>query len=777
MLYCPKCQQTYQEGSQRFCLNEGERLLPTASAAKSANQTGGVFSNILNRKTGEERDKFASVPKFSPADSPAIPQPNFRSSATGDTFTSEPEFELLELELEPPPIKPESAFLKPLTPPIKAEETSILEIPAAELKSAEAQSEETPNKEIPGDVPTVSTDKIVSTPATLPDSSLKNRYRLGEQIGEDENSTSFLAKDTIADSEKIVVKFLKDIDAEDSFNNQIYAEERNSMARINHPNIVTVIDSGESANGKPFIVTEFVEGKTVKDYLAASGQFNALRTARIVRQTAVALGEAHQNGVLHRNLKPQDIILTVDQSGAERVKLTNFGAAKEKLSEENLLYKSPEQVEGKIANFASDNYALAVIAYQMLTNRLPFNASSVGDLLKSQREGLRMRPSDVRFDLPAPVDGIFKKALAFNSFDRYQRTRDFGDALFDEIVANAPLEAANETEKESAAAAILTEPADKTSTIAPVAEIHAPTIRIVDKLEETAVKALPESSVKAAEDAAWEKRSPELPNDQSRNSSAAAIFGVAILVAALFGVWYYFINRPNEVFAPPAAEIGNQNSLPIAVAPLEANVNTAPPLAEIETPPIARSIRQPPDSVYYQNSKESLKGDKMKNFLGFSLFYPQGWTVAETGDNFFDAARKAPNGLPIEQMLISYYDSKGTFKADVEIFPVAVKKTNETLKKIIPNYKLVAEGQKTVNNGWQAYEMKFEGKSTGASGEEITIWGKRLFIPTALRGMKNGYVITMLATSLSKDVQSVEDVGVRGELSSVLETFEPNQNF
>ena len=638
-----------------------------------------------------------------------------------------------------------------------------MDIPDAEIQSAEVQS----------DVPPVAADEIVLTPETRLEPTVKNRYRLAEQISEDENSTSFLAADTIADGEKVVVKFLKDIDAEDSFNNQIYAEERDSLARITHPNIVSVIDSGESADGKPFIVTEFIEGKTVKDYLAASGQFNALRTARIVRQASDALGETHRSGVLHRNLKPEDIILTVDENGAERVKLTNFGAAKEKLNEENLLYKSPEQVEGKIASVASDNYSLAVIAYQMLTNRLPFNASSVGDLLKSQREGLRIRPSDVRFDLPAPVDGIFKKALAFNSFDRYRRTPDFGDALFSEIAA-APLEVENET-----AAALLTDPPNKTSTIVPAAEIYTPTVRIVDKLEEAAVNAPLESRVKATENSAWEKRSPELPKEPRRNSHTPAIFGVAVLVAALLGVWYYFINRPNEVFAPPtSSETVNQTSLPSAAAPPSAaNTDITPTPAEIETPPIARSIKQPPASVYFQNSKESLKGDKMKNFLGFSLYYPQDWTVAATGNNFLDAGRKAPDGFPIEQILISYYDSKGTFKADAEIFSVEVRKTNETLKKIIPDYKLVAEGQKTVNNGWQAYEVKFEGRSKTAGGEEITIWGKRLFIPTALRGMKNGYVITMLATSLSKDVQSVEDVGVKGELSSVLETFEPNQNF
>ena len=128
-------------------------------------------------------------------------------------------------------------------------------------------------------------------------------------------------------------------------------------------------------------------------------------------------------------------------------------------------------------------------------------------------------------------------------------------------------------------------------------------------------------------------------------------------------------------------------------------------------------------------------------------------------------------------MLVGYYNSRGTYKNDAGIFPTLVKETNQTLKKIVPNYQIVSEGKKTINNGWQAYEVSFQGTGKTVNGENIKLWGKRLFIPTAIRGMKNGYVVTMLATSLSKDVKSAGDVGVKGELATVLETFEPNQTY
>ena len=128
-------------------------------------------------------------------------------------------------------------------------------------------------------------------------------------------------------------------------------------------------------------------------------------------------------------------------------------------------------------------------------------------------------------------------------------------------------------------------------------------------------------------------------------------------------------------------------------------------------------------------------------------------------------------------MLVSYYKSEGTFKNDAEQFPTLVKETNETLKKLIPNYQVLNEGKIKVNGEWKAYEVKFQGGGTAKNGEKLIVWGRRLFIPVARPGFPSGYEITMLATSLSPEVRSVDDVGVRGELATVLATFEPNQKF
>jgi hypothetical protein len=211
----------------------------------------------------------------------------------------------------------------------------------------------------------------------------------------------------------------------------------------------------------------------------------------------------------------------------------------------------------------------------------------------------------------------------------------------------------------------------------------------------------------------------------------------------------------------------------------------APAPEEIEAPPPPRSIRQPENSIYFQNRQRKTSRRRLKNFLGFSLYYPKDWKLnkfeeekdSKSRSKFLDIAKDAPSGTPIEQFLVSYYNSKGTFKADAEIFQSLVNETNTTLKKIVPNYEMVSSGEITINNGWRAYEVKFKGTGKTANGEKITLWGRRMFMPTAIRGMKNGYVITLVATSLSNEVKGIDDVGVKGDLSSILETFEPNQSF
>ncbi|MGI8788193.1 MAG: hypothetical protein ACR2HG_10575 [Pyrinomonadaceae bacterium] len=286
---------------------------------------------------------------------------------------------------------------------------------------------------------------------------------------------------------------------------------------------------------------------------------------------------------------------------------------------------------------------------------------------------------------------------------------------------------------------------------------------------------------KTVNEPAWQKRSPEPLNEATPRRYWLSLAGILILLVGLFGIWSYFLNRPAETIVAPAST-ENANAAGQTTenqTPLETNTTPAPPVEDIESPPLPRTITPPPNTVYFENNKDEFKGETQKNFLGFSLYYPKDWTLNEAKNKFLDISKDGNNGLPIEQMLVSFYNSKGTFKADKANFPKFVEKSNADLKKALQgNYTLISQGETEFQNGrWKAYEVKFKSSGETDRGEKITLWGRRLWIPTQRPGMKNGYIITLLATSLSKQIKSAEDVGVKGELANILDTFEPNQNF
>ena len=749
MSYCPKCQQNYDDGAQRFCSNDGARLLSAPSSGKFANQSDGVFTHLLGKIDSgiESREKISPTPEFANAGTFDSIQPKTFPGSVENTFAAEPanNFES----------KPDDSPQKPLPRIIRSDEISVGQAKLGDRKINLTRE---------------NTDILLNQ-------TVKGRYQIIEILSVDEMSVAYLAKDKIVPDKKVVVRILMDEDNTEDFAGKIFAEERVSLSLVDHPNISRILDSGEMFEGKPFIISEFAEGESVREMLKKTGECNALRTARIISQTANALSEAHRNGVLHRNLKPENIILTISPTGSEQVKLTNFGIFKDDLNRENAVYKSPEQIEGKPANFASDIYSLAVIAFQMLTNRLPFgDGLPVKDLLKAQREGLILHPTNLRLDVPRSIDKILEKALNFNPSERYPKAHDFGDSFSNSLTtgaASADQEEIDEIElitEEDVDNAIenstLSQPSAEPVSL--IGKVPPPILSPVSeqKIEPVNVETLPKEN----DELPWEKRSSEPSKTAGWNFVLISVLGILLLTAGVWGFWTYFLNPSPE---PQIIETPTESVFPTP----EENINaSAPTPADIEIPPLPRTVSQPPNTEYFQNSKENLKGDLAKNFLGFSLYYPKDWRQNAAEGKFLDISKNSSNGTMVEQMLVGYYDSKGTYTADAESFPALVEETNTTLKEIVPNYEVVSVGEKTVNNGWRAYEVKFKGSGT-RSGKEITLWGKRFFIPPARPGMKNGYVLTMLATSLSPDVESVDDVGVKGELSTILESFEPNQNF
>lgn len=763
MLYCPKCSSSYQEGAQRFCTNDGSRLVTNSSATKSTTTSQGVFTSLLEKKSSSYDNDEKIVPKPPRISQPprlTPPQtvrtekpPTFRTNLSSKVFESESFTKTREEK------------------PIQVSKPVVRLIKPNEIASGTA---EVGNRAIN---PTGRLAVTMESPKVMLGQTIKGRYYITELLGQDDSSITYLAEDKIIAGKEVVVRVLME-EKNDEFLSKIFAEERVSLSHINHPNVVKVLDSGELLEGKPFVVTERVDGFSLKEKLRKLENFNPMRTARVVRQASFALSEVHQNGILHRSLKPENIFLTVSEVGSELVKVSDFvvsnGAKKQNL--ENVKYLSPEQLEGKMPNYASDIYSLAIIAFQMLTGRMPFSFASADQLLKAQKQGLAAIPSDLRSELPSAVDEVFAKALAYSPNDRYPKARDFGDALFNALGAGSESEA--ETEKNEpkkaenlpipATSSILI-PTLKESKIGNGIKIGAKA-EIPAAKEETIIPTTPKGEL------AWEKRSPDAM--RSGNLFWYLVYGIGLLclILATALVIRYAMNRQTapEYVPPKVEKIVDPNEAKPTITDATVQDKPATP-NEIESPPLPRSISQPPNTEYFQNSKIDLKGDLAKNYRGFSMYYPNNWTKNPSDTNFADVSRKAESGTPIEQFLVSHYESKGTFNADQEKFAKLVEESNKILAQKIPKYRFISQSEKTINGGWRGYEMMFQGEGETNKGEKITLWGRRLFIPAARPGVKSGFVITMLATSLSPVVKSAEDVGIKGDLGSILETFEPTQ--
>ena len=796
MLYCPKCRRTYEDGTQRFCDNDGGRLLPAPSAQNPETKQGGVFTNLLGKTPNAvENDKknASSPPRFVPFNKTEESDKKLTSfPSAGRIFQSE-QF------LKPKPkaqAEAEDSILE--IEPLPRAENSVLEFEPIFDSEGETPAEEN-REEAPKPAPRlIKPSEIASgtadvgnrqknplgrealsweNPEALLGQTVKGRYQIVEELAEDdEDSLIYLAEDKIFADKRVVVRvFMNDYAGASDADEKIFAEERVSLSHLNHPNIAGFFDSGELQEGNTFIVSEFIEGESLAEILKHAGQFNSLRTARVIRQTSYALSEAHQNGILHRNLKPENIVLTISEAGIEQVKLMNFGVSRGEINDSNLAYKAPEEIERGTSTYASDIYALAVIGYEMLTGRLPFPTGSESALVKAQRKGLTLPPTALRLDIQPLADRILEKALAFNPGERYPKARDFGDAFFNALTTVAPWTKGEEVEVVEPSEEIETHqelvvvPAagktDLTPEDAPVdADIH---------ISPSAGKSEAEIPETKATEPLWEKRSPEPPKVGNSRHMALAIGGLIFLIFAFLGISRLLMNRSAQ--PENVSNAAGQNHNPNV--PAETAENDLLATIDGDMKPKARLQTTPPGTERFQNTRENLKGDLAKNFLGFEIFYPQGWTKTPTETNFLDVSKRSSDGFPIEQVIITRYQSIGTMTLDRKNFPKLVEKSNQDLKKSLgESFKVVAEGETTIQNGrWKAYEVKFQSAGKNEKGEDVTLWGRRLWIPLQDPGTQNGFVITMLATSLSGAVKSVDDVGVRGELANVLETFEPEQ--
>lgn len=761
-MHCPKCGNKYPDGSQRFCDADGERLVPLGhEASRGGRQT--VFAAVLSSPEVVQAEappiEFVIDKEDERITDELMSELFFETEDDDNGFWDEvePESGVLAGHVNTAEVSEVTYIAEPEVPTVFPRKVDPADIPAGHIEVDDEGDREHPS------IRSMAFDP--EDPNDLVGRIVKGRYRVTELLREDDTGYSYLADDGLANDRRVVVRILANEEL-DEMTESILAEERISLSHINHPNVLRLIDSGQFANGINYLICEHSDALTALDILDIHGPLSPTRVAKLIRQAAEALSEVHHEGILHRDIRPEAILVTLAENDTELVKIADFGVSSGEPNSENIYYKSPETLDGRIATVAGDVYSLGVVAYQLLTGKLPFTGETERSFLKAQRSGLETLPSDLRHDLSTDVDEVIEKALSRDPLERYPTARDFGEDLF------AALNAAPDPLMDDEHVTVLDEPGDTVKEGAIVRGSQRITIpAAVAKEHSTAVDEL-----------AWTRRSPEPPAKPDSNWTRIAVIGSLSLLVIAIGIWYYVLVRQAETdLHIPADQLAANPANAAEQLPLTPEQRAE----DIEVPPLARTIAQPPNTDFFQSSRQGLKGDLVRNFVGFTLYYPQNWKVngpkesadGKTRGKFLDIANITPEGKLKEQMLVSYYVSNGTFKEDTAKFPQLVKETVETLKKLIPNFQMVSEGNTVVNGGWNAYEVKFQGSGSGENGERLLVWGRRLFVPAARPGVRAGFEITMLATSYAEDVRSVDDVGVRGDLGAILYTFEPSQNF
>jgi eukaryotic-like serine/threonine-protein kinase len=254
-----------------------------------------------------------------------------------------------------------------------------------------------------------------------PDTIIDGRYRVISRLGSGGMADVYLAQDQLL-GRQVAVKLLHHHFAEDQEFVERFKREASSAAALSHPNIVGIFDRGEW-NGTYYIAMEYVAGRSLKAIVREDGPLEPARAIDIVIQILRAARSAHRRGVIHRDLKPHNVIL--DEEGRARV--TDFGIARAGASDMTMTgsimgtaqYLSPEQAQGFSVSAASDLYSVGVILYELLTGVVPFEGETAVAIAFKQVSATPRPPSELNPTLPASLDAVVLRALAKDPAARY----------------------------------------------------------------------------------------------------------------------------------------------------------------------------------------------------------------------------------------------------------------------------------------------------------------------------------------------------------------------
>ena len=260
---------------------------------------------------------------------------------------------------------------------------------------------------------------------------LDDRYELLEKIGEGGMAVVYRAMDRRL-NRNVAVKIMREEMASDEAFKRRFCAESQAVAMLSHPNIVAVYDVSHSDKAE-YIVMELIDGITLKQYMDRRGILSWKEAVHFSKQIARALGHAHERGIIHRDIKPQNIMLLRDGT----IKVADFGIAslENELQEADgqaigsIHYIAPEQARGELPDARSDIYSLGVVMYEMMTGEVPYTGDSLGEIAVKHMNAVPTPIHELNKDLPDVLEEIIGRAMAPNLADRYQTAAELADDL------------------------------------------------------------------------------------------------------------------------------------------------------------------------------------------------------------------------------------------------------------------------------------------------------------------------------------------------------------
>src|ERR671936_668982 len=307
---------------------------------------------------------------------------------------------------------------------------------------------------------------------TLIDTLFDGRYRILRKLGSGGMANVYLAEDQEL-GRRVAIKILNDRHANDDQFVERFRREAKNAAGLSHPNIVSIYDRGE-AEGTYYIAMEYLEGRTLKELIVSRGPAPIPVAIDYARQILSALRFAHRNGIVHRDIKPHNVLV----DGEGRVKVTDFGIARagaaSQMTEAGSIvgtaqYLSPEQAKGTAVDQRSDIYSLGIVLYELLTGSVPFTGDTPVEIAMKHISETPVPPSEKRPEVPHDLDLVVVRALAKDPGDRYPSAEEM-DADLERVARGVAVSRVTEesaTQIMAAPTTVMTAPTAATRVAAP----------------------------------------------------------------------------------------------------------------------------------------------------------------------------------------------------------------------------------------------------------------------------------------------------------------------